>query len=120
MLMSLIQMALFAAIYGATCYGLMKVFAKVDSTIPNWAAFVPFCNLYLLVTRVAQKEPVWCLIALIPIVGMVLISLEVAKKFDKPMEFGIGLGLVPFVFYPMLGTSEAQFETKPINARRAA
>jgi hypothetical protein len=51
---------------------------------------------------------------------MVLISLEVAKKFDKPMEFGIGLGLVPFVFYPMLGTSEAQFEAKPINARRAA
>jgi uncharacterized protein DUF5684 len=120
MLMTLIQLALFAAIYGATCYGFMKVFEKVDRSIPNWAAFVPFYNLYLLVTKVAGKEPVWCLIALIPIAGMILISLEVAKKFDKPTEFGIGMGLLPFVFYPMLGTSEARYETRPIAARRAA
>ena len=120
MLMSLIQLVLFAAIYGATCYGLMKVFAKVDSTIPNWAAFVPFYNLYLLVTRVAQKEPVWCLIALIPIVGMVLISIEVARKFDKDQNYGIGMGLLPFVFYPMLGTSDARYESRPVAARRAA
>jgi hypothetical protein len=118
--MPLIQLALFAAIYGASCYGFMKVFEKVDTSIPNWAAFVPFYNLYLLVTKVANKEPVWCLIALIPIVGMVLISLEVAKKFDKDTNFGIGMGLVPFVFYPMLGMSEARYETKPVAARRAA
>ena len=120
MLMTLIQLALFAAIYGATGYGLMLVFAKVDRSIPNWAAFVPFYNLYLLVTKVAQKEPVWCLIALIPIVGMVLISLEVAKKFDKDQNFGIGMGLLPFVFYPMLGMSDAQYERQPVAARRAA
>ena len=120
MLSTLLQLALFAAIYGATCYGLMLVFAKVDSSIPNWAAFVPFYNLYLLVTKVARKEPVWCLIALIPIVGMVLISLEVAKKFDKDQNFGIGMGLLPFVFYPMLGMSQARYESKPIAARRAA
>jgi len=120
MLMTLIQLALFAAIYGATCYGFMKVFEKVDSSIPNWAAFVPFYNLYLLVTKAAGKEPVWCLIALIPIVGMVLVSLEVAKKFDKETNFGIGMGLLPCVFYPMLGMSDARYESKPIAVRRAA
>jgi hypothetical protein len=120
MLMMMIQLALFAAIYGATGYGLMKVFEKVDAGIPNWAAFVPFYNLYLLVTKVARKEPVWCAIALIPVVGMVLISLEVAKKFDKDQNFGIGMGLLPFVFYPMLGMSDAQYERPAVAARRAA
>jgi len=106
----LIQLVVFAAIYGATCYGIMKVFEKVDRTIPNWAAFVPFYNLYLLVTVVAKKEPVWVLIALIPIAGFVLISLEVGKKFGKETGFAVGMGLLPFVFYPLLGTSDARYE----------
>lgn len=110
MLLMLIQLAVFAAVYGATGYGIMKVFEKVDRTIPNWAAFVPFYNLYVLVTVVAKKEPVWVLIALIPVVGFVLISLDIAKKFGKEQGFGIGMGLVPFVFYPLLGTSEARYE----------
>lgn len=116
----LIQFALFAAIYGATGYGIMKVFAKVDPTIPNWAAFVPFYNLYLLGTKVAGKEPVWCLIALIPIVGGILFSIEVAKKFGKDTPFAVGMGLLPFVFYPLLGTSDARYRGEPVAARRAA
>lgn len=116
----LIQFVLFAAIYGATGYGIMKVFAKADPSIPNWAAFVPFYNLYLLGTKVAGKEPVWCLIVLIPIVGGILLSIEVAKKFGKEMPFAIGMGLVPFVFYPLLGTSDARYQGEAIPTRRAA
>jgi len=116
----LIQLALFAAIYGATCYGIMKVFEKADRTIPNWAAFVPFYNLYLLGTKVAGKEPVWCLIVLIPIAGAILLSIEVAKKFGKDTGFAVGMGLVPFVFYPLLGTSDARYQAAPVKARRAA
>ena len=104
-----IQMALFAAIYGAACYGIMKVFEKVDRTIPNWAAYVPFYNLYLLGTKVAGKEPKWCLIVLIPIAGPILLSIEVAKKFGKDTPFAVGMGLLPFVFYPMLGMSDARY-----------
>ena len=110
MLMMLIQLALFAAMYGAACYGIMKVFEKVDKTIPNWAAYVPFYNLYLLGTKVAGKEPVWCLIVLIPIAGPILLSIEVAKKFCKETGFAVGMGLLPFVFYPMLGMSDARYE----------
>ena len=116
----LIQLALFAAIYGATCYGIMLVFAKADSSIPNWAAFVPFYNLYLLGTKVAGKEPVWCLIALIPVVGGILFSMEVAKKFGKETPFAIGMGLVPFVFYPLLGMGEDRYQGESVKIRRAA
>jgi hypothetical protein len=120
MLTMLIQLAVFAAIYGATCYGIMKVFEKADPTIPNWAAFVPLYNLFLLGTKVAGKEPVWCLIALIPIVGPILLSIEVAKKFGKDTGFAVGMGLVPFVFYPMLGMSDARYNATPVTAKRAA
>jgi hypothetical protein len=120
MVTMLIQLAIFAAVYGATCYGIMKVFEKADATIPNWAAFVPLYNLYLLGTKVAGKEPVWCLIALIPVVGSILFSIEVAKKFEKDTAFAVGMGLLPFVFYPMLGTSDARYRAATVGARRAA
>lgn len=108
MLMFVVQLAVLAAVYGATCYGIMKVFEKVGG-IPAWAAFVPFYNLFLLTTEVAKKDVIWVAIALVPVVGAVLISLDVAKKFGKSQNFGIGLGLLPFVFYPMLGTSDAEY-----------
>jgi hypothetical protein len=116
--MFLIQMALMAGIYGATCYGIMKVFEKVGG-IPAWAAFVPFYNLFLLTTEVAKKDVIWVAIALIPVAGAVLISLEVAKKFGKSQNFGIGLGLLPFVFYPVLGTSDAEYAAHDTQAVRA-
>ena len=53
MLPILIQLALSSAIYGATCYWIMRLFAKADPTIPTWAAYVPFYNLFLR----AQKSP---------------------------------------------------------------
>ena len=37
-------------------------------------------------------------------------SIEVAKKFGKETPFAVGMGLLPFVFYPMLGMSYAQYE----------
>jgi len=117
MVTMLIQLVVFAAIYGATCYGIMKVFEKADATIPNWAAFVPLYNLFLLATKVAGKEPVWCLIALIPIAGPILLSIEVAKKFGKETGFAVGMGLLPFVFYPMLGMSDATYQASASPAR---
>jgi hypothetical protein len=112
MIALLIQLALFAVFYGATCYGIMRVLEKVDDTIPKWAAFVPLYNVFLLGTKVAQWEPVRCLLVLIPVVGMILLSLDVAKKFGKETGFALGMGLVPFVFYPMLGTSDAQYRSE--------
>jgi hypothetical protein len=111
MLVLLIQLVLFTVCYGATCYGIMKVFEKVDDAIPSWAAFVPVYNVFVLGTQVARWEPVRCLLVLVPVVGMILLSLDVAKKFGKETGFALGLGLLPFVFYPLLGTSDAQYRS---------
>ena len=120
MIAQLIQLALFAGFYGATCYGIMKVFEKVDGTIPKWAAFVPFYNVFLLGTKVAGWEPVKCLLVLIPIAGFVLLSLEVGKKFGKETGFAIGMGLLPFVFYPMLGLSDVRYRSDAAKFKRVA
>ena len=41
---------------------------------------------------------------------MILVTLEIAKRFGRGPGFGIGLAFLPFVFYPILGWGAAQFE----------
>jgi hypothetical protein len=79
-----------------------KVFERAGE--PGWAALVPLYNLYIL-TRVAQMSGWWVLAAFIPVLNIVFCfatSIGVAKRFNKSTGYGIGLALLPFIFYPML------------------
>ncbi len=44
---------------------------------------------------------------------MILVGLGVAKNFGKSDAFGVGLGLLGFVFYPILGFGNAQYQAAP-------
>ena len=47
-----------------------------------------------------------------PIVGLVfnvMVILAVAKNFGKSSGFAVGMILLPFVFFPMLAFSDAQY-----------
>ena len=44
------------------------------------------------------------------LVVAVLVGIELAKKFGKDTRFGVGLALLPPVFFPMLGFGDGQFE----------
>jgi hypothetical protein len=82
---------------------------------PGWAAIVPFYSMWVL-AEVGDKSG-WmglamCFCGAIPVVGNMLqlilwvtISLGVARTFDRGVGFGIGLSVVPFVFYPILAFS---------------
>jgi len=82
---------------------------------PGWAAIVPFYSMWVL-AEVGDKSG-WtglamCFCGAIPVVGNILqmilwvtISLGVARTFDRGVGFGIGLSVVPFVFYPILAFS---------------
>jgi hypothetical protein len=79
-----------------------KVFERAGE--PGWAALVPIYNLYIL-TRVAQMSGWWLLAAFVPIFNIIFCfatSMGVAKRFNRSTGFGIGLALLPFIFYPML------------------
>lgn len=90
--------------------GMWKVFEKAGK--PGWAAIVPIYNVVVLLEIV--KKPVWWVVLfLIPcanIVAAILIALELAKVFGKDTGFAIGLILLPFVFYPMLGFGNATYK----------
>jgi uncharacterized membrane protein YhaH (DUF805 family) len=89
--------------------GMWKVFEKAGE--PGWAAVIPIYNVIVLV-KIAGREMWWVLLFLLPcanFVAAVMISLDIARKFGKDPLYGIGLAFLPFIFYPMLGFGDAQY-----------
>ncbi len=87
-----------------------KVFAKAGE--PGWAAIVPIYNLVVLL-KIAGKPIWWIILLIIPIVGFIMsivIAVGLAERFGKGTGFGIGLALLPFIFYPILGFGDAEDE----------
>lgn len=87
--------------------GLWKVFEKAGE--PGWAALVPIYNIVTLV-KISGKEMWWVIVFFVCApVAAIMISLDVAKKFGQSTGYGLGLALLPFIFYPMLGFGSAQY-----------
>lgn len=117
-------LAISGIIWLITIVGMWKVFEKAGK--PGWAAIVPVYNFWILI-EISGRPPMffWILLgcmvlSMIPIVGfilgigvlviLILVSIDVAKKFGKDTGYGIGLALLSFIFYPMLGFSDAQYQ----------
>lgn len=101
---------LYLAIAIVAIAGMWKTFEKAGQ--PGWAAIVPFYNIYIL-TKIAGKPGWWVILALIPLVNIIILFLlnkEVAAKFGKGVGFAVGLTLLGFVFWPMLGFGNAQYQ----------
>ncbi len=89
--------------------GIWKVFEKAGQ--PGWAAIVPFYNVYVML-QIAGKPTWWLILFFIPIANLIvaiLVNISIAEKFGKSSGFGIGLALLGFIFYPMLGFGDAQY-----------
>ncbi len=111
MVMLLVELAIFLIVVA----GLWKVFEKAGK--PGWAAIIPIYNIVVML-EIVGKPIWWLLLFFIPCVNFIIaliVSLEMAKVFGKGAGFGIGLWLLPFIFYPVLGFSDAQY-TPPANA----
>lgn len=97
------------AAVGVMFTGLWKVFEKMGK--PGWVGIVPIYNIIVLL-EIIGKPLWWIALFLIPCaapVGGVLVGIELAKRFGKDTMFGVGLGLLGPVFYPILGFGKAQF-----------
>jgi hypothetical protein len=89
---------------------LWKVFEKAGK--PGWAAIVPIYNVIVLL-EIVGKPLWWIVLFLVPcanIVAFILIGIELAKVFGKGTGFGLGLALLPFLFYPVLGFGDARYQ----------
>lgn len=86
-----------------------KVFTKAGQ--PGWAAIVPIYNLIVML-QIAGKPVWWLILFFIPVVNLVVAVMMVvalARSFGKGTGFGIGLLLLSFVFYPILGFGDARY-----------
>ena len=90
--------------------GFWKTFSKAGE--PGWAAIIPIFNTYIML-KIAGRPWWWLVLLIIPIVSLVVwvvASVDIAKSFGKGTGFGIGLALLPFIFYPILGFGDAQYQ----------
>lgn len=87
-----------------------KVFTKARQ--PGWAILIPFYNLYVL-CKIAGRPGWWLILCLIPFVNFIIfiiLDIDIAKNFGKSTAFGIGLLLLPIIFFPILGFGSARYE----------
>lgn len=86
-----------------------KVFAKAGE--PGWAILIPFYNIYVFL-KIADKPGWWLILFFVPVLNIIfgIIALVAfAQNFGKGAGFVVGLIFLPFIFYPILAFSDAQY-----------
>lgn len=105
----LVFFVVWLAIVALVIAGVWKVFVKAGE--PGWASLIPIYNLVVLL-KIAGKPLWWLVLLLIPFVNfiaLILVGMGVAQNFGKGAGFGIGLGLLAPIFFPILGFSDAVY-----------
>lgn len=104
------ELLLVLAITGVVVAGFWKTFEKADE--PGWAAIIPIYNLYVLI-KVSGNAWWWLILMFVPIINILAqakISIDVADKFGQGILFGLGLMVLSFIFYPLLGFGNYQYQ----------
>lgn len=89
--------------------GMWKTFEKAAQ--PGWAAIIPIYNVYILL-KIVGREWWWLLLMLIPVVNIIVwlvLSLDVAKSFDRSTLFGLFIFFFNGLAYIVLGFGDAQY-----------
>ena len=106
---SVVSIVAYLAIGILAVVGLWKVFAKAGK--PGWAAIVPIYN-FIVLLEIVGRPAWWTVLLLLPCINVfagLIVSLDLAKAFNKGTGFAIGLWLIGFIFLPVLGFSSAQY-----------
>ena len=86
--------------------GFWKTFVKAGE--PGWACIVPIYQ--ILVWLKIARRPLWWFFILFLVIPYFIASIDVAKRFGQSAGFGVGLALLPFIFYPVLGFGSATYK----------
>src|SRR5947207_715442 len=92
--------------------GWWGVFSKAGE--PGWAALIPIYN-YAVLFRIAGIPEWYVILILIPYLGaiagmvlLIMVALELSKRFNLGAGFTLGLVLLAPIFYPILGFGSAE------------
>ena len=86
-----------------------KIYTKAG--MEGWECIVPIYSSYIL-TKIVNKPGYWTILMLIPYVNIIFstwVTNRLSKSFGKSVGFTIGLILLPFIFYPILGFGDAVY-----------
>ena len=104
---------LHVAIFVLLIASMWKVFAKAGK--PGWAAIIPIYNIIVLL-EIVGRPLWWILLLLVPLVNlvvMIMVYIDLAKAFGKGVGFAIGMILLSFIFWPILGFGSARYMGAP-------
>ena len=105
-----LELGLQILITGSIVAGMWTTFKKAGE--PGWAAIIPIYNTYILV-KIGDDAWWWVLLFFVPVINIIAaakVSIDVAGRFNKSILFGLGLALLPFVCYPILGFDSSQYQ----------
>ncbi|MEZ6164846.1 MAG: DUF5684 domain-containing protein [Phycisphaerales bacterium] len=106
----LIFLLLYLAIIVVVIAGFWKMFVKAGH--PGWAAIIPIYNSYIM-CKIAGRPGWWVILLLIPYLNLIfwiIILLDLAKSFGKGIGFAVGMILLSFIFIPILGFGDAEYQ----------
>jgi len=92
-----------------TTIGIALCFNK--ARLPAWAAVIPIYNVIVLL-KLAGKSPWSILLFLVPLLNIYILIMMywgIARRFGKGIIFMLGLIFMPFIFFPVLGLSDAAY-----------
>lgn len=113
-LAGILPFLLILVIWFVLVVGMWKVYVKGGQ--PGWASIIPIYNLYCLI-KIAGKEWWWLLLCLVPLVNIVVaivLTMAISRNFGKGGGFAVGLVLLPWIFYPILGFGAAQYQINTV------
>lgn len=106
--MGAIFMIVWLAIIILVIVGMIKTFTRMGYD-DAWWLIIPILNIVFML-KVIEKPIWWIVIFFIPFVGAFfglyvgwLLASKVAKAYGKSDGYAVGLLLLGFVFYPLLG-----------------
>jgi hypothetical protein len=92
-----------------TIVGQWKVYEKAGK--PGWAALIPVYN-WIVMLEIVGKPIWWIFLFFVPCVNIIFMIWTInllSKSFGQTEGFTVGLILLSFIFYPMLGFGNYQY-----------
>lgn len=107
---AIVFLVIYLAILILIIVGGWKMFEKAGQ--PGWGVLIPIYNAYL-VLKIVGRPAWWLILMLIPIVSLVvyiIVIVDLAKSFGKGAGFAIGIFFLSFIFVPILGFGDAEYQ----------
>ncbi len=104
-----IMVVIYLAIVVLEIAAIWRVFTKAGE--PGWAAIIPIYNAIVML-RIAGRPVWWIVLYFIPVANLIagiVVLVDLARAYGKGTGFAIGLLLLSFIFFPILGFGSARY-----------